>query len=197
MSGESGPPVDRVSSNRGSVPDVVRRVVLVGIVVVFGLVGVMVSVWRSGDDSAAAAPDDPAPASDVSFVTFDGESMTLADLRGRPVVVNFWASWCPACIAEMPDFEAVHREFGDDVVFIGFAIQDDRRASEQLAEETGVTYTLVEDPPGDFFRAFDGIAMPTTVLLTAEGELAEKHSGLLTRDALSDKIGALLEDAAA
>lgn len=182
---------------RASTHNLVRRIVL--FVIVFGAagVGLLVSAARSGDGTIdLAAPAEPAPFSDVQFVTFDGESLTLAELRGRPVVVNFWASWCPACVAEMPDFEAVHQHFGDDVVFVGFAIQDDREAADRLAAETGVTYILVEDEPGDFYRAYDGISMPTTVFLTPEGQLSEKWSGILTADSLTEKIEALLEEAA-
>jgi cytochrome c biogenesis protein CcmG, thiol:disulfide interchange protein DsbE len=185
------------NSLRASTHNLVRRIVLIAMVFGAAGVGLLVSAARSGDAAAdLAAPAEPAPFSDVEFVTFDGESLTLAELRGRPVVVNFWASWCPACIAEMPDFEAVHQQFGDEVVFVGFAIQDDRDAADQLAAETGVTYTLVEDEPGDFYRAYDGISMPTTVFITPEGELSEKWSGILTADSLTEKIEALLEPTA-
>ena len=171
--------------------------VLVAIVVGGAGLGLLLAAVRSDDGTPAlAGSTEPAPFSDVEFVTFDGETMTLADLRGRPVVVNFWASWCPACIAEMPDFEAVHQAFGDEVAFVGIDIQDDRDDADRLAEETGVTYILVEDPPGDFYRAYDGIAMPTTVFITAEGEFAEKHSGILTEGSLTDKINELLEGGA-
>ena len=178
---------------RAATHNLIRRLVLVAIVVAAAGLGLVISANRDEGGTALAAPDEPAPASDVEFTTFDGETLTLADLRGRPVVVNFWASWCPACIAEMPDFERVHQAFGDDVVFVGFAVQDDLEDSIRFAEETGVTYALVEDPPGDFYRAYDGIAMPTTVFLTPEGELSERFSGTLTEESLTDKINGLLE----
>ena len=179
---------------RASTHNLVRRLALVSIVVGAAALGLIIPAANNSDDAIdLAAPVDPAPLLDVEFVTFDGETLSLADLRGRPVVVNFWASWCPACIAEMPGFEAVHQQFGDDVVFVGFAIQDDRKSSDQLAAETGVTYTLVEDPLGDFFKAYDGIAMPTTVFLTREGEVSEKWSGVLTESSLTERINRLLE----
>ena len=184
---------------RASTHNLIRRVALIGIIAVSAIAGLLVAAARDSDERVSndlAAPANPAPLSDVEFVTFDGETVTLADFRGRPVVVNFWASWCPACIAEMPDFEKVHQAFGDDVVFIGLAIQDERAAAEVLAVETGVTYLLAEDPPGDFFEAYGGIAMPTTVFLTASGELFERHSGILTEGSLTDKINELLEAAA-
>lgn len=180
---------------RAATHNLLRRIVLVAIVFGAAGLGLVISTARDGDSTVSSvdAPANPAPFSDVEFVTFDGEELSLADLRGRPVVVNFWASWCPACIAEMPDFERVHQAFGDDVVFVGIAVTDDHDDSVRFAEETGVTYHLVEDEPGDFYRAYDGIAMPTTVFLTPEGELSERFSGVLTEDSLTDKINGLLE----
>jgi len=184
--------------------NLIRRTVLASIVVLAAAIGLVISAARDGDetnltelaatsDGVIPEPANPAPLSDVELVTFDGETVTLADFRGRPVVVNFWASWCPACIAEMPAFETVHQAFGDEVVFVGLAIQDERSAAEDLAAETGVTYLLAEDPPGDFFETYGGIAMPTTVFLTPAGEVAERHSGILTEGSLTDKINELLE----
>ncbi|MGY9074105.1 MAG: TlpA family protein disulfide reductase [Acidimicrobiales bacterium] len=143
-------------------------------------------------DARPPEPANPAPLSNVEYTTFDGTTGTIADHRGKPVVVNFWASWCPACIAEMPHFEEVHQEFADRVVFLGFDERDSRADAELLAAETGVTYTLVEDPDGEFFIAYDGIAMPTTAFITASGELSERFSGLLDANALRGRLNDLL-----
>lgn len=190
-----------------------RRLTLVAIVVGSGALGLAVSAWSdddgstdtvvAGDPSASgsssgaelAPPANPAENWQLPFETFDGDVLSLAEFQGRPVVVNFWASWCPACIAEMPDFEAVHQEFGDDVVFLGFAVEDRRSDSLRLAAETGVTYTLADDP-GDFYRGFEGLAMPTTVFITPDGELSERWSGILNAEALRDRLDTLLEDGA-
>jgi cytochrome c biogenesis protein CcmG, thiol:disulfide interchange protein DsbE len=104
----------------------------------------------------------------------------MADFQGTPVVVNFWASWCPPCVAEMPDLETVHQEFADEVAFLGINTQDSPDAAAELVEQTGVTYDLARDPDGALFRAFRGIGMPTTLFVSAEGEIVERHTGILT-----------------
>lgn len=134
---------------------------------------------------------DPAP--DLPFEYFDsGETGTLADFRGTPAVVNFWASWCPACIAEMPDFEAVSARLGDAVTFVGIDIQDVRAEALRLAEETGVNYTLVEDPNGAIYTEIGGFAMPTTLFVNELGEIVEQHNGVIFEADLEAKIREVL-----
>lgn len=126
---------------------------------------------------------------DVPFQYFDGSEGNLADFAGRPLVVNFWASWCPACVAEMPDFETVHARLGDEVVFLGLAMQEsDEAAARDLIEQTGVTYLLGRDPDGSIFSTFGGFAMPTTVFIDEHGNIAATHPGALFADDLEATI---------
>ena len=120
--------------------------------------------------------------------TFDGSTKALSDLPSMPVVVNFFASWCPSCIAEMPDFEAVSQSFDGDVQFVGLAMQDRPESAEALVAETGVTYEVGADPNGDIFAQMGGLGMPTTVFIDADGVITSVHSGQLTADSLTDKI---------
>ncbi len=129
-----------------------------------------------------------AVAPSVEMVGFDGETIALADYSGTAVVLNFWASWCPFCIAEMPDFESVSNAHVDQVTFIGVNLQDDAGAAESLATETGVTYQLARDPQGVVYSAFGGIGMPTTVFIDADGVVREVVTGQLSREGLEAKI---------
>ncbi|CAN5339636.1 hypothetical protein BH24ACT7_BH24ACT7_00210 [soil metagenome] len=156
-----------------------------------GAGGVMVAI--SGRGSAAHEVTSVTGA-DVRFTYFDGEPGTLADFAGRPLVLNFWASWCPPCLAEMPDFEEVHQQLKGEVAFLGLNLQDDLAAAQRLADQTGVTYPLAADPEGAIFRRFGGIAMPTTVLIDADGEVVEVHAGVIFADDLAELIGGTLLD---
>ncbi len=95
--------------------------------------------------SISAAPvGEPAPTD--TFIRFDGTEATFADYLGTPLVVNFWASWCPSCVAELSAaIRPAQDRFGDEVGFIGVNLQDDRDRALALIEETGVQFDLVED----------------------------------------------------
>jgi thiol-disulfide isomerase/thioredoxin len=126
-------------------------------------------------------------------VLFDGSPATLADYQGRPLVVNFWASWCPSCVAEMSAaFKPAQEQLGDEVAFLGMNIQDERDRALQLVEETGVLFKLAEDPVGQLYLDFGGIGMPFTVFIDAEGNIVEEHNGPLTAEQLIDMINATI-----
>jgi thiol-disulfide isomerase/thioredoxin len=134
---------------------------------------------ESGQDDLIGGDVTGELAPDTTFNLLGGGSMSLADLRGRPVVVNFFASWCVPCIDEMPAFEEVHRELGDDVAFVGINLRDSVSAAEELVAETGVTYTVGRDPSGGIFQEFDAVNMPSTFILGTDGTVAASHAGAL------------------
>jgi cytochrome c biogenesis protein CcmG, thiol:disulfide interchange protein DsbE len=118
-----------------------------------------------------------------------GPDQTLGDLLGdRPVVVNFFASWCQPCLEEMPVFERVHQELGDQVRFVGLAVNDTPDRAREIVADTGVTYPTYTDTEGAALTFFEGLAMPTTVFLGADGEVLEVHSRELSEDQLRDRI---------
>ncbi|MGI8875189.1 MAG: TlpA family protein disulfide reductase [Egibacteraceae bacterium] len=133
---------------------------------------------------AAEGPDIP----DVALTTFEGDATDLHSFVGTPLVVNFWASWCPPCAAEMPDFQAVSQQLGDAVRFVGVNTSDAADLADDLAQRTGVTYDLLRDPDGRAFQAFGGFGMPTTAFVAADGTVQRTHTGFLTRDALAAEI---------
>lgn len=122
---------------------------------------------------------------DFSLDAFgEAGEVTSAQFQGTPLVLNFWASWCPFCIEEMPGFERVNQEFGGAVAFLGVDLQDDRGLAGDLAERTGVTYRLAEDRDGSLFAAVGGLGMPTTLLVSADGHIEEKITGPIESDEL-------------
>jgi thiol-disulfide isomerase/thioredoxin len=160
--------------------------VLVGILALAGVLSVVLTGSDRDGTAAVASSGDPAP--DVSFRLFDGTEATLADFRGQPLVLNFWASWCPACVAEMPSFQGVHTAIGAEVRFLGLDVQDTRGAADAFVESSGVGYLLGEDPDGAVLAAFDGIAMPTTIFIDEAGNVVGRHSGAIFEDDLRQLI---------
>lgn len=138
---------------------------------------------------ALPGPTGTADVFTTDFQDFNGGVASLSDVAaGKPVVLNFFASWCPSCVAEMPEFEEVNQAVGTDVQLVGLATQDEPAAALELVDRTGVTYPLGLDPGGEFFNVFQGLGMPTTVFLTAQGEVAHVFTGQLSTGALTEKI---------
>lgn len=122
------------------------------------------------------------PAPDVSFPLFDGTTFSMADhfaTDGRPVVLNFWASWCFPCRTEMPEFSEVAEE-NPDVAFIGVAVDDAESSAGEFAEEIGVSYPLGFDEAGAVASSYPYIGLPTTFLIGADGVVTHQIQGQVT-----------------
>lgn len=132
-----------------------------------------------------------------AFELFDGSEVVLADYRGSPVVLNFWASWCPSCVAEMSAaFRPVEELVGDQVTFIGVNIQDVRELAERLLDDTGVQWINATDPDGALYVDLGGLGMPFTVFIDPAGNVVEEHNGPLNEQQLADRIAELFGVAA-
>lgn len=114
-----------------------------------------------------------------------GGTLDLAELRGKPVVINFMASWCPPCRAEMPAFEKVWQQHKERVVFVGVAVEDTESAVRELVTKTGVTYPVGLDEGNGIARAYELKGMPTTVFLDPNGAVVKRVTGQATEGALT------------
>jgi cytochrome c biogenesis protein CcmG, thiol:disulfide interchange protein DsbE len=132
-------------------------------------------------------PYDAAPTFEVPQLDGDGV-ITLTSLRGSPVVLNFWATWCVPCREEMPDLEAVHADLGDRVRFVGINNRDTRRVARVFLRETGVTYPSGFDPRGQVAAAYEILGMPTTILIRGDGTIAQKRTGAVSERQLRRMI---------
>jgi cytochrome c biogenesis protein CcmG, thiol:disulfide interchange protein DsbE len=141
---------------------------------------VLVALTAACGGKGATKVDDQLLA--TPFELLDGGTDTLGAHAGRPVLVNFFASWCAPCVAEMPDLEQVHQEFRDRVDFLGLDTQEKAEDGRKLVARTGISYPVGLDPDGEMFVAFKGLGMPTTVVLRPDGTIAEVHSGALTAE---------------
>ena len=147
---------------------------------------------EKGDGPPEAVATGPA-VPNTTFVTFDGETASLRDFAGEPLVVNFWASWCPSCVAEMSAaFKPVQAARGEEVTFIGVNIQDERALAEELLITTGVQWISAEDPQGELYVELGGLGMPFTIFVSPAGEILDAHNGPLNEAQLRDRIDELL-----
>lgn len=165
-----------------------RRIVVwaVAAVVLVGGIGLALGLARGGAGSAGR--ERSAPPFDLPGVREGEGRVRLADFRGRPVVVNFFASWCTPCKREMPAFARIARQVGGRVAFVGVNHQDSRRLARQLLAETGVAYPAGYDPDGRTAVAYRILGMPTTVFISPDGRILATHAGEISAEDLRSTI---------
>jgi thiol-disulfide isomerase/thioredoxin len=133
-----------------------------------------------------------AQAPDFALEMLEGRTLQLSELRGRKIVLNFWASWCAPCRKEMPDLERVHRQYGDRVTVVGINIQEDRSSVERFLQEVSVSYTIALDPRGVAVRAYRVIAQPATFWIDEHGRIVERKFGAYTPTELEERAQAFV-----
>lgn len=112
----------------------------------------------------------------------DTSSISLAQVRGTPLVVNVWASWCPPCIEELPLLNKVSRELDGEVDFIGINIEDDSTKALQLMQDFGITYPSVIDRSGDTRAPLTIPGPPVTYFVTSQGVIAGRWDGAIPNE---------------
>jgi DsbE subfamily thiol:disulfide oxidoreductase len=125
----------------------------------------------------------------------EGKPVSSADFKGKVLVLNFWATWCPPCRAEIPDFIALQKEYGSHgLTFVGVALDDEGvSVVKPFAKEAGINYPLVI---GDekVVRAYENVEMyPTTYLIDRNGNIVSRHIGSVTKAEMEQEIKPLLQ----
>lgn len=160
-----------------------------------------VALETSDTNSETVAEDENAKkhkqASDFTVQDIEGNEVTLSEHFGKPLVVNFWASWCPPCKEEMPDFEKVYQEMGDQVTFMMVDLVDGARETVEtgtnyIATE-GYTFPVYFDIRQEAAYAYAITSIPTTLFINAEGELVTNAVGAIDEETLKKGIALIQE----
>ena len=179
-----------------------RRALLIATPIAL-LAAVAVYLVLDSDDGDAEDDDSDSPeltlrpgddAGSITLLDGDTETSLAAVLGGRPTVVNFFGSWCAPCVKEMPAFQAVFEDAGDDLSFVGLAVNDRPEDAARIVEQTGVEYPTYRDPDGGALAFFGGsTTMPATAFVAADGTLDQARERRATeaelREALDDLYG--------
>jgi cytochrome c biogenesis protein CcmG, thiol:disulfide interchange protein DsbE len=136
-------------------------------------------------------------APDFTLTTTLGQELTLSDLRGQPVVLNFWATWCPPCRAEMPEFQQASAKYNGQAVILGIDQGEPLSVVADFGNALGITYPLLLDLDNRVSRLYNVNALPKTLFLDANGVVRELYTGMVNRAVLEDRIERLLAEATA
>ena len=150
-------------------------------------------------------PDEKDLAPNFSIILYQGEEelgakeLDLAQLRGNPIVLNFWAGLCPPCRAEMPDLQVFHDAFKDRATLIGIDVGQftglgKQQDAKDLLQELGVTYPAGFTNDSSVIRDYKVLGMPTTVFIRSDGTIFKKWSGALNAETLEEQTTAMLEE---
>lgn len=173
----------------------------VGLVLIFGGLWLILSRISIGVSSVAndtvissePAPIAGHPAPDFELKSLEGEIIRLSDYKGRPVIVNFWATWCPPCRAEFPDFQKVAVENGDNIVIIGVnhTSSDSPQLIPDFVDEFGITFPIVLDETGETVKTYQVVGLPTTVFIDRNGIIQEVFTGPINKAYIDVRLAKL------
>ncbi len=144
----------------------------------------------------AAETADPRLAPDFTVLDREGRPVTLSAMRGKPVVLNFWASWCGPCKREMPEFEAAYQTYGADVHFLFVNLTDGQNetveTAKQCIDSLGYTFPIYFDTASEAAVAYGISSIPTTFFIDAEGKLVTYATGQIGTELIEKGIGMIL-----
>src|SRR5574338_230977 len=166
-----------------------------GIVIAFAVILALLLLLAGGLKKAQAGPLDRGMAPDITLTGYDGREFKLSELRGKVVIVNFWASWCPPCREEAAYLEQTWRKYdGKGVVFIGVDWVDTEKEALAYIDEFDITYLNGPDVGTRAAQAYNIKGVPETFFVAKNGELRGVHIGPLQPPQLDEKIEELLAE---
>ncbi|CAN5801103.1 redoxin domain-containing protein [soil metagenome] len=190
--------LDTLDEDRSSASRWPMILVVALIILILGFIAWDQRPWAASDSGPATSgelgmltsdtPQPGSPAPDFALLNEQGERFMLSEFEGRPVFLNFWATWCSFCLEEMPDMQRVQEQYGDDLVVIGVNAGDSVEDGEDFVRSVGISYLRLYDRDLEVTDGYRVQAMPTSYFIAPDGTIADFNFGFMVYDQMVEKV---------
>ncbi|MAZ40707.1 hypothetical protein CL654_01130 [bacterium] len=164
------------------------------IVLVIGILAALGYFSLSGSEEVALNNGGLFPLPDLTLEDHNGNTHSFSDFQGEVLIINSWATWCPFCVTELPDFAELQEEFGDDIQVIAVNRKESLEESKSYVEDRGIAdgMLFLLDPEDSFYRSIGGFSMPETIYVNKEGEIVIHKRGFMPLSEMREKTQEVL-----
>ena len=151
---------------------------------------------QTEQETSAPVQSEPLYAPDFTVTDWEGNEVRFSDRLGKPMILNLWASWCPPCRAELPDFDAAYQTYGNQIDFMMIDLCDGRSETPAtggaFVDEEGYTFPVYFDTTGSAASAYQAYAIPMTIGVNESGEISAVYNGKLSGEQITALMNSLL-----
>lgn len=166
---------------------------ITGLALALGVIGFLLMQGNAKNDFSASSTEVKEPAPSFALALLDGKSFQFSEHKGKPVLINFFASWCLPCRDEMPVLEKIVRNYQPKgVVFLGIAVDDTEEKMKDFVKRYDVTFPVGLDKTAEIQKSFGLYGIPTTYFIDRNGIINYSHSGVVTEELLQHELDKLL-----
>jgi peroxiredoxin len=163
-----------------------KKIIAISVLVLLVGYGIYHAI-SPADAKVGVAEGKAAP--DFELTTLEGEQISLSSLKGKKVIINFWATWCPPCRAEMPDMQKIHDTYGDKVVVAAVNLTSSEKSIDSVKgfiDELGLSFPVLLDKKGDINKQYEVMSYPTSYIVNENGIITTKFIGAMNYEQMKD-----------
>ena len=171
-----------------------KQLIIIGIGIAIIVSGVIFYNLSDDDVRAPNNGSDFGKLAHISLTDYRGNNVSLEEFRGKPLVINSWAVWCPFCREELADFAALQKEFGNEIIVIAIDRQEPLEKARGYTDELGITDDMLFllDSSDSFYKSIGGFSMPETIFVNGAGEIVVHKRGPMELDEMREHTNKII-----